>query len=180
MAFKMNDIIDELLLLSQVRQSEVQLQPLDMAEIINETRQRLADMIKESQGNIIVPNKWPAALGYAGWVEEVWVNYISNALKYGNKPPYVELGATPLQDGMIRFWVRDNGPGLSPEQQAKLFTPFTQLSPIRATGYGLGLSIVARIMDKLGGQVGVESEGIAGRGSLFYFTLPALPGGSYN
>jgi signal transduction histidine kinase len=113
-----------------------------------------------------------AALGYAGWVEEVWVNYISNAIKYGNKPPRVELGATPQPDGMIRFWVRDNGPGLSPEQQAKLFTPFTQLSPIRATGYGLGLSIVARIMDKLGGQVGVESEGIAGRGSLFYLLRP--------
>lgn len=174
MAVKMNSIIDELLLLSQVRQVEARLRPLNMAAIINETRHRLAPMLEESNGEIIMPDRWPVALGYAGWVEEVWTNYISNAIKYGNKPPRVELGATPQPDGMIRFWVRDNGPGLSPRQQAELFTPFTQLTPIRVTGYGLGLSIVARIVEKLGGQVGVESEGINGRGSLFYFTLQGL------
>ncbi|MBE7553285.1 MAG: hypothetical protein HS126_19615 [Anaerolineales bacterium] len=175
MAVKMSNIIDELLLLSQVRRVEVQFRPLDMAAIVNEARGRLAAVIEESHGTIIVPDTWPAAMGYAPWVEEVWGNYISNALKYGHKPWRVELGATPQSDGMIRFWVRDNGPGLSPEQQAKLFTPFTQLSSIRATGYGLGLSIVARIIDKLGGQVGVESQGVDGQGSLFYFTLPAVP-----
>jgi signal transduction histidine kinase len=174
MAFKMNNIIDELLLLSQMRQAEVQLRPLDMVAIINETQQRLTAMIEASNGAIIVPDRWPVALGHAAWVEEVWVNYISNAIKYGNKPPRVELGATLQPDGMIRFWVRDNGPGLSPQQQAKLFTPFTQLTHVRATGYGLGLSIVARIVEKLGGQVGVESKGIDGQGSLFYFTLPGL------
>lgn len=174
MTVKMNNIIHELLLLAQVRQAEVELAPLNMSLIIQETRQRLAPMLEEANGEIIAPDWWPPALGYPAWVEEVWTNYISNAIKYGNRPPRVELGATPQPDGMVRFWVRDNGPGLSSEQQAKLFTPFTQLTHIRATGYGLGLSIVARIMDKLGGQAGVESEGINGRGSLFYFTLPGV------
>ena len=75
-----------------------------------------------------------------------------------------------MPDGMIRFWVKDNGPGLTPEEQARLFAEFTRLGEVRAQGHGLGLSIVRRIIEKLGGQVGVESE--VGQGSLFYFTLP--------
>jgi two-component system sensor histidine kinase/response regulator len=70
----------------------------------------------------------------------------------------------------IRFWVRDNGPGLTPEEQARLFTPFTRLHQESVQGYGLGLSIVQRIVEKLGGQVGVES--VIGQGSTFSFTLP--------
>ncbi|HID64984.1 MAG TPA: ATP-binding protein [Anaerolineae bacterium] len=68
------------------------------------------------------------------------------------------------------FWVRDNGSGLTPEEQARLFAPFTQLGQARTKGQGLGLSIVRRIVEKLGGQVGVESE--VGQGSVFTFTLP--------
>ena len=74
---------------------------------------------------------------------------------------------------MVRFWVRDNGPGLSPEDQARLFRPFTQLMPGQTEGYGLGLSIVRRIVEKLGGRVGVSSEAVPGHGSVFSFTLPA-------
>jgi two-component system sensor histidine kinase/response regulator len=80
------------------------------------------------------------------------------------------MGAT-AQDGKVRFWVRDNGDGLTEEEQENLFTEFTRLHQVRAEGYGLGLSIVRRIVEKLGGDVGVESE--VGAGSLFYFTLPA-------
>jgi len=82
----------------------------------------------------------------------------------------VQLGAEAQPDGMVRFWVRDNGHGLSPEEQARLFTPFTRLDQARAKGHGLGLSIVRRIVEKLGGQVGVES--LVGQGSSFFFTLP--------
>jgi signal transduction histidine kinase len=74
---------------------------------------------------------------------------------------------------MVRFWVRDSGPGIPPEAQARLFTPFTRLDQVRARGHGLGLSIVRRIVEKLGGQAGLEST--VGQGTLFYFTLPAAP-----
>jgi two-component system sensor histidine kinase/response regulator len=142
-----------------------------MASIVAEAQQRLAHMIEEHQAEIILPDTWPVALGHGPWVEEVWVNYLNNAIKYGGQPPHVELGATKQPDGMVRFWVRDNGPGLRPEEQARLFTPFTRLDQVRTKGHGLGLSIVGRIVEKLGGQVGVESE--VGRGSVFTFTLPA-------
>jgi PAS domain S-box-containing protein len=180
---KMNSIIGELLLLASVRKKEVEPTPLDMAGIVAEAQQRLAHLIEEHQAEIILPKVWPVALGYAPWIEEVWANYLSNAIKYGGRPPRLELGATmvgqanSLPDGepqppMIRFWVHDNGPGLSLAAQQRLFTPFTQLRQVRTEGQGLGLSIVRRIVEKLGGEVGVESEGMPGRGSIFSFTLP--------
>ncbi len=109
-------------------------------------------------------------------MEEVWVNYISNGCKYGGQPPRLELGwDRPEGESAVRFWVHDNGDGISPDDQPRLFVPFTRLDHVHVKGYGLGLSIVRRIVEKLGGQVGVESEGVPGRGSLFYFTLPAGP-----
>ncbi|MFP4344799.1 MAG: sensor histidine kinase [Anaerolineales bacterium] len=170
-AFKMANIIDELLLLASVRKTEeIKLEPLDMGAIVTEVQARLAHMIEEYGAEIILPTTWPVAVGRDSWVEEVWVNYVSNALKYGGEPPRVELGCTEGTNGQLRFWVQDNGPGLDREEQAQLFTQFTRLHRVRAEGHGLGLSIVQRITSKLGGEVGVESE--PGTGSRFWFTLP--------
>jgi signal transduction histidine kinase len=168
---KMRSIINELLLLAGMRKVEVEHGPLDMHSIIGEAQIQLSQMIAESQAEISLPEEWPAALGHAPWIEEVWVNYLSNGIKYGGKPPRLRLGATPV-DGMVRFWVRDNGPGLVPAEQSRLFIEFTQLSQVQIRGHGLGLSIVRRIVEKLGGQVGVESTGVPGEGCTFFFTLP--------
>lgn len=175
-AHKMTNIIDELLLLASVRKEDVQVEDLKMGRIIAEANQRLSAMIERNAAEIHLPNHWPSARGYAPWVEEVWVNYLSNAIKYGGNPPVVEAGASYVQvDGerMVRYWVRDNGPGLTESEQRRLFAPFERLGQVRAKGHGLGLSIVHRIVEKLGGEVGVESE--EGAGSTFYFTLPAQP-----
>jgi PAS domain S-box-containing protein len=169
---KMSNIINELLLLSGVRKITVQPQPVDMAAIVAEAQARLENLIAATHAEIILPATWPMALGYGPWLEEVWLNYLSNALKYGGQPPRLKLGAEVRADHAVRFWVQDNGPGLSVTEQAKLFTPFTQLHQLHSTGHGLGLSIVRRIVEKLSGHVGVESSGIAGQGSTFYFTLP--------
>ncbi len=174
---KMGNVIDELLLLAGVRQKEVELKPLDMRAIVLAAQQRLGHLIEEYHAEIVLPGKWPAALGYGPWVEEVWMNYLSNGIKYGGRPPRLVLGAVSQPDGRVRFWVRDNGAGLTPEEQGRLFTPFTQLRQVSTEGHGLGLSIVRRIVEKLGGQVAVQSEGRPGQGSVFSFTLPVAPGG---
>ncbi|MCP4539702.1 MAG: hybrid sensor histidine kinase/response regulator [Chloroflexi bacterium] len=179
---KMNSIIEELLLLSSVRKmEEIKIQSLDMVSIVDQVLDRLAPMIEEYQAEIILPKTWPRAIGYTLWIEEVWTNYLNNALKYGGQPPRVELGATiqPFTAALVnseeergkhvRFWIRDNGSGISPKDQARLFTLFTRLDQVRAKGHGLGLSIVQRIVEKLDGKVGVESE--MGQGSTFWFTL---------
>ncbi len=168
-ASKLNTIVDELLLLAQMRQSDLVLKPLHMAVTVAEARKRLALLIEARQAEIVLPAEWPMAEGRDLWVEEVWVNYLSNAIQYGGRPPRVELGAERQTDGMVRFWVRDNGRGLTSGEQARLFKPFTRLENMRAGGHGLGLSVVQRIVAKLGGQVGIES--IPGHGSIFSFTL---------
>lgn len=174
-AAKMDSIIDELLLLAQVRKERIELVPIDTTRLIAEAQARLAFMIAQSGVVMRVPGAWPAALGYGPWVEEVWVNYLSNAIKYGRIPPAaprIELGFDEPSDRFIRFWVRDFGPGVPEDERADLFKAFGEHSKVRATGHGLGLSIVRMIVEKMGGQVGVETA--AGKGSTFYFTLPAL------
>ena len=183
---KMINIIDSLLLLAGVStKNQVDIRPVDMFLLISQViQQRLAKMLKEYHGEIIfqsyegVPassenptDSWPVAKGYAPWIEEIWANYLSNGLKYGGRPPLIKIGATTQKNGKIRFWVHDNGPGLSLDAQAKLFMPFTRLHTGNEMGHGLGLSIVQQIAEKLGGEAGVEST--LGQGSVFYFTLPA-------
>ncbi len=168
----MTSIIDELLLLASVRDAEVKIEAVDMGRVVNKAVYRLEHMSAEYKAEIISPDSWPTVLGYSPWLIEVWVNYLSNAMKYGGQPPRIELGAD--RDGkFVSFWVRDNGPGLTTEEQDRLFTPFTRLDQVKATGYGLGLSIVLRIIKKLGGEVGITSE--VGKGSVFCFTLPVVP-----
>lgn len=167
----MAETIDALLLLSRVRElDEVHIKPLDMANIIKAVLVTLTPFIEETKAVVTMPHTWPTALGFAPWVQEVWLNYLNNALKYGGRPPRLELGVDEVEDGFVRFWVRDNGPGLSAAEQAQLFVPLTRLRNVDVEGYGLGLSIVQRIVTKLGGQVGIISD--SGKGSVFSFTLP--------
>ena len=172
---KTQQIINSLLLFASVRKVEIKTEELNMGDIVAETIDRLTSMIKKSDTEIILPDVWPVALGYAPWIEEVWTNYLSNAIKYGGTTPYIEIGTDTgnmenVPEGMVRFWIRDNGPGISAENKKLLFNKFERLDQVKTEGHGLGLSIVRRIIGKLGGEVGVESE--QGMGSLFYFTLP--------
>lgn len=166
---RMSRIIDELLMLAGVRQGDPPIVAADMGRVVAETLDRLDFFLRESGAELIVPSTWPTALGHAPWIEEIWANYLTNAVKYGGSPPRVELGADPPAEGMVRFWVRDNGQGISATDQARLFTPCTRLDGARAKGHGLGLSIVRRIARKLGGDTFVEST--PGKGSRFGFTL---------
>jgi signal transduction histidine kinase len=143
-----------------------------MALVLDEVWQRVAHLL-DGQIEVRLPDAWPRALGYAPWIEQVWVNYLSNALKYASRPGCIEFGATHVPDDLIRFWIHDDGIGITPAEQAHLFTAFYQTSRARPGGHGLGLSIVKRIVERLGGTVGVTSSGVPGEGSTFSFTLRA-------
>jgi signal transduction histidine kinase len=172
-AYEMNRIVNSMLLLAEVSKADVPVGFVQMARVVENVQERFSYIIRQQSARIILPEAWPDSIGYEPWVEEVWANYLSNAIKYGGRPPHVELGASTQSDGKLRFWTRDNGIGIPPESRKRLFTPFSQLHQNRNSGYGLGLSIVSHIVEKMGGQVGVESE--LGKGSLFFFTLPAAP-----
>lgn len=172
-SMRMNHIIDSLLLLAGVRgATNVEIEPVDMGMIVQEALSRIEFMSTARGAVIEVPDQWPAALGYGPWLEEVWYNYVVNALKYGGDPPVLKLGYDFPEPTKVRFWLADNGPGV-PEDPSFLFKPMLRMQTSeRRKGYGLGLSIVKRIIEKLNGEVGAESlpEG----GSRFYFILPAV------
>lgn len=169
---KLGSIIDELQVLTGIRHATIEWQSLNMVRIIAEVEHRLAYLIREYQAKITISEYWPLALGHKPWIEEVWANYLTNAIKYGGRPPRIFVGATALSSGQVRFWVRDNGPGLSPAEQTRVFTKFTGHLQDPMTEQRLRLATVKSIVTKLGGYVGVESAGQVGLGSLFSFTLP--------
>ena len=182
---RLTGIVDALLLLASVRQVEsVDTDLIDMSAIIANVQERLSVLVAKCHAMIIAPEAWPEVRSYGPWLEEVWANYVSNAVKYGGRladgiPPRVELGYTTLGTGnpwpnpatSIRFWVRDNGPGLTEEQKEHLFSNVIRLRDAEP-GHGLGLSIARDIVEKLGGKVGVDSE--TGQGCVFWFTLPVI------
>lgn len=169
---KMSSIVDALLLLASVgTNEEVELEAVDMPLIVEAVLRRVTNMVTEFTAEIAFPRWWPIALGYGPWLEEVWYNYLSNGIKYGGRPPRLELGFDELDNGMIRYWVKDNGPGLPVDDPLTLFHPQTRRHR-SSDGHGLGLSIVQRVIDRLGGQVGAES--LPGGGSRFSFTLPVV------
>jgi two-component system sensor histidine kinase/response regulator len=170
-ARRLNNIVDELLVLAGVGRQTVVPKPVDMAAVVQEAAGRIENLIQKSGAQVERPAQWPVALGHPPWVVEIWANYLSNAIKYGGQPPVVRLGAEVVPERQrVRFWVEDNGAGLTAEQQAQLFKVFSRVTQTRVQGHGLGLSIVRRISEKLAGHAGVTSE--VGKGSRFWFELP--------
>lgn len=172
---KTQEIINSLLLLASVRKAEIKTTKINMGVIVKETLERLSPMILKNNAKVTFSETWPTAIAYSPWIEEVLINYLSNAIKYGGTSPVIEIGYDTVKTKdaskkRVRFWVKDNGSGISAKNQTLLFRKFERLDQVKTEGYGLGLSIVERIIEKLEGDVGLES--VLGKGSKFYFTLP--------
>ena len=170
-SWKTIKITDELLKMATAGQQDVELTEFNMKEVFDHSAIQLRELIEKSGAEIKTPQKWLSAIGYAPWVEEVWVNFLSNAIKYGGTPPKIEIGNKKTDDNKIKYWVKDNGNGVPVKDHKKIFKKHTRLNPQKAIGYGLGLSIVKRIITRLNGTVGIESSGKQGEGALFYFIL---------
>lgn len=171
-AKKMQQIIESLLTLSVIRRSEkIELENIDSKKVALQALNRLQDSIKKTKAEITLDDdtEWPIIYGKYQWIEEVWVNYLTNALKYGGKPPYVVIKCRTI-DNYARFEVTDNGSGIDIHKEQELYQAFNRLHGAMYEGHGLGLSIVKRIMDKLNGKVGFEPA--LGGGTTFWFSLP--------
>jgi signal transduction histidine kinase len=109
-------------------------------------------------------------------LREVLLNLLSNAVKYNRPDGHVGLVAEP-RAGTVRISVTDTGPGIAPEDQARLFQPFERLAAAGSDveGTGVGLALTKHVVEALGGTIGVDST--PGRGSTFWFTLPAAAAG---
>lgn len=171
-AKKMHAIIDSLLLLSNIRKNEtVPSVSFNTKLSAMEACKQLRDFAEQRGAHIELHEFWPNAYGYEQWVEEIWSNFLSNAIKYCGENPKIELGASLSEPGMVKCWVKDFGKGLSSSQQKAIFNHVVRFDEQAAEGHGLGLSIVKRIAAKLGGKAGYERTDDGG--SVFWFTLPA-------
>lgn len=166
-------MIDQMLRFTQLRKIDDVVKPVDIRPAVEAAIARFEDVIQANHITVILEDPLLPVVGVDGWLEEVFANFIGNAIKYrgeDNLAPTI-LIRSKRQNQLIRYEVQDNGIGIAPEHYKRLFEMFTRLYTVKADGFGLGLSIVHRIITRLKGTVGVESE--EGKGSTFWFTLPA-------
>lgn len=173
--YRMNAMVKNLLIMAQLREGPSQPGMVEVIPVVQSALERFQDSIQSRQIRVEIDPDLPPAYSYAIWLEEIFANLIGNAINYigsDNGAPRIRVGGS-IEDGMVRYEVQDNGLGISPEVQDKLFEMFTRFHPGEGSGFGMGLSIVQRIVTRLNGQVGVESA--LGQGSTFWFSLPAAP-----
>jgi signal transduction histidine kinase len=163
-------IIDDILVLSSVRGEQVTPVRVDMLACLSEVLTTLRWLFHEHGVTLDVPESLPPALGRHNWVAQIWMNFLTNAVRYGGRPPRIRIGSYS-GDGWIRYWVEDNGPGIPEPERERIFAPFKRLDDLSLTGSGLGLSIVRRILERLEGDFGVTAG--EGGGARFHFQLPA-------
>lgn len=170
-ADKMHGLIHALLTYARIGKDAMHPGPLDSAAVVRQIWNiRLRGLRDERGGRLELPAEWPVVEGHLSWVEEIWANLLSNALKYGGEDPLIQVAIVHEPLDQVRFMVRDHGLGLTPEMMDRLFQPFTRFHKEHAEGHGLGLSIVQELVTRSGGVLEVEST--PGEGSEFRFTLP--------
>jgi signal transduction histidine kinase/CheY-like chemotaxis protein len=176
-------IVDDILDYSKIEANKLELEQvgLNIKEIVDSVTRLLAKNAESKNlkfSATIDPNVRLAMRGDPVRLRQVLTNLVSNAIKFterGSVAIEVKKRSDTRTHSELLFTVRDTGVGMTAEQQARLFQPFTQADASTTRihgGTGLGLVICKRIVDLMGGQIGVKSE--AGRGSAFWFTVPLL------
>ncbi len=168
---KMSVLLVDLLRLSQVGHSKVPPEPVTFHELVETAIALVSGTIDETGAEIKTAEDSVVLTGDRSRLTEIWQNLIDNALKYRQTEvsPKIEIGFTNTPDGPT-FFVRDNGIGIDVRYKGKIFGLFNQLDP-KIEGSGIGLALVARIVEIYDGTIWVESKGI-GHGACFCFTLP--------
>lgn len=175
-ASRMQRLINDLLALSRVGTQARPSEPVDTDAILRRVLTDLGQALESAGAAIVSPSPLPTVLGDSTQIGQLFQNLISNALKFrGTEPPRIEIGATPTDDGKFwKFSVADNGIGIETQYFERIFVIFQRLHAKQDyPGTGIGLAICKKIVERVGGHLWVESE--IGRGTTFYFTLPASP-----
>ncbi|WP_117594447.1 ATP-binding protein [Haloprofundus halophilus] len=170
-ADRMRDMIHGLLAYSRVEGQGNTLEPVDLNEVVGDVRDDLDVCITESDADVAVA-ELPRVMGDERQLRQVFQNLLNNALEYsGDERPRVRISADRNRS-MWEISVRDEGIGIGPDEQDRVFEVFQRLHPQNDHGgSGIGLALCERIVERHGGDIWVESE--PGEGTVFSFTLPA-------
>ena len=173
---RMQQLVGSLLAYSKVMTKDVVFEDVDLNIAIERLRSyELLSRMEETQGTLFIPNDLPVVLCDTTQIKLLLLNIIENALMYHreNIPPIVTIRAYEQGDDKVRVEIEDNGIGIKREQSENIFAMFKRMhSKDKYKGTGIGLTVCKRIIEKHGGEIGVNST--YGRGSTFWFTLPLL------
>jgi PAS domain S-box-containing protein len=171
---KMESLLSGLLRYSRLGRVALSIRPLNMNGLLAEIIAAMKFQLDEAHAEVRV-DPLPACLGDNVQTSQVFGNLLDNALKYRDPVRPLRVAITgEVRHGQAIYRVADNGIGIAPEYQAKVFEIFHRLNPDVTTGEGLGLTIAQRVLERQKGRIWVESR--AGEGSTFFVSLPALPG----
>lgn len=168
---RMDNLIRDLLSYTRVTQMDLRIEKVPLQECVDSALAGLRDDIEWRDAEIAIESPLPVALGDRGSLEQVIAHLIANAVKFvaPGKRPQVRVHGTTHADS-ARLCVTDNGIGIRPEYHDRVFRMFERLEDARSyPGTGIGLPIVSKTIERLGGRFGVQSE--PGRGSTFWFEL---------
>ncbi len=171
-ATRMDELVSGLLDYSRLSRQEIRLEPVQWDHVVTSTLTQLEREIREKGAQIIVESPLPRVQGHALTLTQALANLVSNAIKFVARGvvPQVRIRAERPALGRVRLWVEDNGIGIASDHRERIFGVFERLHRRENyPGTGIGLAIVKRVLDRMGGRVGVESE--PGRGSRFYLDL---------
>jgi light-regulated signal transduction histidine kinase (bacteriophytochrome) len=175
-AIKMGELIDDLLAFSKLGRKQVALSEINMTALVNLVREELlfddGEIIPEFHVSML-----PSAEGDQSLIKQVWINLISNAIKYSkyNSKIHIVIGACE-KDNQVVYYVKDYGAGFDMQYYDKLFGVFQRLhSQEEFEGTGIGLAIVQKIIHRHNGTIWAEST--LNEGACFYFSLPAIKTG---
>jgi light-regulated signal transduction histidine kinase (bacteriophytochrome) len=170
-AARMQRLINDLLSYSRVGRRERDFTAVDCAVVVETVCANLRAAIEDS-GAVVITDTLPVATADETQLVQLFQNLLSNAIKFrGDKPVVIYLGAERRDHDWL-FRVRDNGIGIEPQYVERIFLIFQRLhGRSQYPGTGIGLAIAKKIVERHAGRIWVESE--AGKGSTFYFTLPA-------
>jgi PAS domain S-box-containing protein len=166
----MDSLLVDLLAFSRIGQERMEMVPVELERVVEGVVGRLENEAKEKNARIVALGPWPAVLAHAPALGEVLINLVTNSLKFvaPDVTPVVLLRAEE-EGGWVRVWVEDNGIGIAPEYHEQVFRVFNRLNGEKYPGTGMGLAIVQRAIERMGGRAGLESN--SEQGSRFWIEL---------
>jgi PAS domain S-box-containing protein len=170
-ATSMDALINDLLAYGRLSHVELAISAVDLRDVLDKAAYAVRDDIEQAHAQMDIEPSLPVVQGNRSVLIQVFANLLSNAVKFSGDQPRVRVWAETRADHVAHVWVEDQGIGIAPEHQERVFGVFERLHGADTyPGTGIGLAIVKKGIERLGGRVGVESQ--LGHGSRFWIELP--------